>query len=441
MKFVKSVIKPIQIAILMMTVIIMTIFNYFQNRAIFKKLNLVSSEVNSKLAFAAIGGLIFAISVAIVLVIIAIVFRNKKKVKEIESTNVSEINLERDKKQEVFITKNNKDNNELIENVKNINEYTQEIGVSISELADFTDNQVVCIEQFSAALSEVSFGIQQTSGDAQQAATFVANVQESVGVFVESIKEVASIAAEFSHESENAKMTAKDGEKVIIDAINEMSNVSYRITGLVEHITLLGDSTYEIDKILDVINNIANQTNMLSLNASIEAARAGEYGKGFSVVARSIKELADKSKNATNNISIIIKNIQSSIEEAVNRSKDGLTELEAGMYLVKSTGDSIGKILTVVDKTYNHSITLTESTRVQDETSREILNSINELRSIIQNISSTTMEEAAGIEQVTSGIDMIKESIDELSAANSEITTLTDCVSDMTGKLVKNFEE
>lgn len=410
------------------------IFNYFASLSLITNLGYLKNDANSKLINLSITSLIFSIIIAFLL-IIAYVIYSKKIVKKHHSEDNDKDAVSYSPAVQDNVSLKNKDN--VLDICRNIDGYSEEIGASMSELSNFTDSQAAYIEQFSAALEEVSSGVQQTAENTQQAANFVSTIHGTVSILTESIGEVASAAEALTKESENARTAVKDGEKIITDAIGEMNSVSIRIKDLADSITTLGDSAEQVGRIIEVINSIANQTNMLGLNASIEAARAGEYGRGFSVVAKSIKELSDKSKDATNSISEIIRNIQDNIKEAIDKSNQGLLELESGMSLVKASGDSINNILYIVDTTHSYASSVTESTKLQDESSKEVMDSINELNNVVQEVSATTMQQSASIQQVASGVQTVKECIDELAAGTQEIVTLSSTISEESKQLME----
>lgn len=417
-------------ASLLVTILAQVIFTYFQIKSMLGDLGYSLANNSSKVLFTSLNSALLGIFIEAILIAIFVIY-SKKLSKDYFMQNAKKSNE----------TSPIKNKDGILELYRNIADNSEEIGASMYELSNFTDSQAANIEQFSAALEEISSGVQQTSENTQNASDFVMTVQGTVSILVESIEEVASAARALTDESESAKAAVKDGEKIVTDAINEMNNVSMRIKDLAGSIAVLGESTEKIGKIIDVINSITDQTNMLGLNASIEAARAGEYGRGFAVVARSIKELSDKSKEATDSISEIIRNIQECIKEAVDKSNIGLVELEEGMSLVKASGESIGKILYVVDKTYEYSTVVTESTKLQEESSKEIIDSVSELSGIIQDVSATTIEEAASIEQVVAGVEIIKESIDELVAGTQELTSFSNAVAGDSRKLIEAYEK
>lgn len=329
--------------------------------------------------------------------------------------------------------------NKNVELCNNLTDYSEEMSAALSQLSEFGDNQAANIEQFSAALEQISSGVQQTSENTEKSVEFVNNVKGSVGVLVESIEEVASVSNNMTNEAEKAQDAAENGKKVITNAIKEMSNVSVKVSDLVDYMTELGKTTEEIGKIVGMINSITEQTNMLGLNASIEAARAGEFGKGFAVVARSIKELSDKSKNATDGISKLILDIQNRINEAVGKSQEGLKQLKSGMALVEESGTSIENIVQVVHKTHEYSNTITESTKLQHESSKGILEYMDELNNNIAEIASTTMEESSGMQEISAGVETIKENIDELASGIKEINELSQYITGNSNELKANI--
>lgn len=406
-------------------ILIQAVFNYLRGMAMLKDLGYFNAESGIGLRNITVSSLLLSILIAIIFYVCFMIIPNKKNNKSINKENEEE-KLEEQKISDISKAKNN---DEALEICRELNSSTEEVSVSISELSNFTESQAVSIEQLSASMEEMSSGIEQTAENIQQASDFVSTIHATISVLTDSIAEVAEAAEVLTKESGNARVAVSDGNEIITTAISEMNNVSTRIRDLADSIVVLGKSAEEIGKIIEVIKNIANQTNMLSLNASIEAARAGEYGRGFAVVARSIKELSDRSKDATTNIADIIRKIQLDIKEAVDKSNKGLEELETGMSLVKASGDSISKILSVVDKTNQYGVSVTESTRLQDESRREVMESVDELTSVVKEISATTMEESASIQQIASGVEEVKGCIEELAAGTEEITTVTSAIS------------
>ena len=140
---------------------------------------------------------------------------------------------------------------------------------------------------------------------------------------------------------------ASKGADVVRQTINGMDNIRGQIQETSKRIKRLGESSQEIGSIVELINDIAEQTNILSLNAAIQAASAGEAGRGFAVVADEVQRLAERATNATKRIESLVQTIQSDTNEAVNSMEQTTAEVVAGARLAEDAGLALGEIETV----------------------------------------------------------------------------------------------
>ena len=138
---------------------------------------------------------------------------------------------------------------------------------------------------------------------------------------------------------------AEKGNDVVYSAIDHMNNISNKVATSSQVVSVLGDKSKEIGSILSLISSIAQQTNLLALNAAIEAARAGEQGKGFAVVADEVRKLAEQSASAAGNISLLINEIQKEIVNAVTAMDNGTIAVNDGIKMVNQAGKAFGEIL------------------------------------------------------------------------------------------------
>ncbi|UGB33261.1 methyl-accepting chemotaxis protein [Metabacillus sp. B2-18] len=187
--------------------------------------------------------------------------------------------------------------------------------------------------------------------------------------------------------------------KVIQDAVKRTSDVIQR----------LGERSNEIGSILDAITSIAQQTNLLSLNAAIEAARAGEHGKGFAVVAGEVKKLADESSQSANKIRQIISEIQADTKDTMGAMESVAAETNEGMNLVELTGTSFSHIF--------------ESTKKVAKEIEEIANSANGMLNRVDQLSSSIRESAKQTEITEESTQMVAASTEEQLASMEEITS------------------
>ena len=247
----------------------------------------------------------------------------------------------------------------------------------LDELADFADGdlrvQVTVTESFTGAIADsINFSIHQmramvskinaTSSDVSAAANQtrhsvsqlsdaslrqakeIADVSEAVNEMAISIDQVSYNAAESSSVAERSVGIASQGAIVVKNTIGGMDKIRGQIQETAKRIKRLGESSQEIGDIVSLINDIADQTNILSLNAAIQASIAGDAGKGLAVVADEVQRLAERSGAAAKQISALVKTIQSDTHEAVSSMEQTTAEVVQGTRLAQDAGVSLGEI-------------------------------------------------------------------------------------------------
>jgi methyl-accepting chemotaxis protein len=167
-----------------------------------------------------------------------------------------------------------------------------------------------------------------------------------------------------------------------------------------ESIGKLSDSVHQIGAIIEVIDDIADQTNLLALNAAIEAARAGEQGRGFAVVADEVRKLAERTGKATGEITTMIKGIQVQTGEAVSVMQSGIKEVDAGRQLADQAGDSLGQIVQMSQQVMDMIQQIATAAEEQSSAAEQISRTVEQ-------ISSVTKETAAGAEQSSAAADQL----------------------------------
>jgi methyl-accepting chemotaxis protein len=161
---------------------------------------------------------------------------------------------------------------------------------------------------------------------------------------IQNIEQIASHARNAQEISSHSEQLAGSGGQVILGVVDGMSRIAEAVNESSATITALGESSEEIHSIIQVINSIAEQTNLLALNAAIEAARAGEAGRGFAVVADEVRNLAGRTAQSTQEITSMIERIRSSTAQAVESMQTGVTRVNDGVALAHEAGSSINEI-------------------------------------------------------------------------------------------------
>ena len=229
-------------------------------------------------------------------------------------------------------------------------------------------------------------GANEQSAQASEVATAVEQMTKTI---FETTKNTTTAASA----SKNAGKVAVEGGKVVEETIKGMIRISEVVKQSAETVLELGRSSNEIGEIVQVINDIADQTNLLALNAAIEAARAGEQGRGFAVVADEVRKLAERTSKATQEIAGMIKHIQKDTDGAVQSMQQGTKEVENGKLLAEKAGDSLKEIITGAERVADIVTQVAAASEQQSRASEQITQNIE----LITNV---TQQSATGVRQI-----------------------------------------
>ncbi|WP_456276589.1 methyl-accepting chemotaxis protein [Bacillus sp. AK128] len=254
---------------------------------------------------------------------------------------------------------------------KSFNAMVTSLKEIVYQLSSSASNLASSSEEISASTEEIASGSQQQANEASSAAEMVKEMASAV-------ENVTKNAESTSQSAESTVDAANRGQHVVQETLEGMKLINERITEL-------SNKSIQIGDILQVIDEIAEQTNLLALNAAIEAARAGESGKGFSVVADEVRKLAERSKNATKEISVLIQSIQSNTKETVDAVNQGNEK-------TNNVGMTFNEIVLLVKKSAQMVAEIAAASEEQMAQSQEVLLAT-------QNIAAVSEETAAGVEQ------------------------------------------
>lgn len=245
----------------------------------------------------------------------------------------------------------------------------------IGRISDSSALLASASEQLSASSTQIAEGADRQSGQTAQVATAMEEMNATV-------IEVAKNSQQVSESARTAQHIALDGGKVVEQAISAMQEVSESTEITAETIKKLGRSSEEIGTIVSVINDIADQTNLLALNAAIEAARAGEQGRGFAVVADEVRKLAERTTKATKEISGMISTIQTETGKAVDAMAEGTQKVENGVTLANQAGDALKQIVTGVESVTDMISHIATSAEEQSSTTDEISRNMDSIAEV-----------------------------------------------------------
>jgi methyl-accepting chemotaxis protein len=256
---------------------------------------------------------------------------------------------------------------------------------TLVEIANASDQLASAAEELSAVTDESSRGLTRQNDEIQQAAT-------AVNQMTAAVDEVASNAVSTSEASRQATAEAEDGRQQVEQAVSGMSSMVVEINDSTQSVADLANQVREIGKVIDVIRGIADQTNLLALNAAIEAARAGEQGRGFAVVADEVRALAHRTQTSTVDIEKMIGEVQAGADGAVAAMNKSLTWANNTQTLAQNAGQALERITASVASINERNLVIASASEEQAQVAREVdRNLLN-----IQDLSTQT---AAGAHQ------------------------------------------
>ncbi|MGE5498111.1 MAG: methyl-accepting chemotaxis protein, partial [Syntrophothermus sp.] len=234
-----------------------------------------------------------------------------------------------------------------------------------------------------AAAGEMIFrSTDKMASDVNEQMRQVSEISYAAENMTQAIQKNAKSAESASNNAREAGGKALQGEKAVKDTIGGMNRISDVVINSAQQVTELGNSSKQIGNIIQVIDDIADQTNLLALNAAIEAARAGEQGRGFAVVADEVRKLAEKTTKATKEIDAMIRRIQQDTDTAVKLIQNGTQEAETGKNLAARANKSLEEIIVGTENVTAIISDVALENEKQAASSGEIIKSIEEISAI-----------------------------------------------------------
>lgn len=268
-----------------------------------------------------------------------------------------------------------------------------------------------------AQMTHTAKAISRSSGEALSA---VENTSASVEEITASVREVEEHARESSRMAEKVSESTSDtGMLAIVDAVEGMDHILSEVRKSSEIVQRLGSRSSDIEKVLSVIKDVTEQTNLLSLNAAILAAQAGEYGKSFSVVADEIRALSERTASSTREIGGIVKTIQKDIKDAVNSIESANVKVEEGNSMVLKVGNALKDILTSAQYSTEMTKAIERATEEQSLGLRQITSAIDDIRKMMHSIAKSTSEQDNALSYLLEGVGEVKE-VADLSKRGTE---------------------
>jgi methyl-accepting chemotaxis protein len=276
-----------------------------------------------------------------------------------------------------------------------LSEMNSEVMRSGQELTSSANELLAMVTQQNAGTNEQTSAIHETTSTVNQ---------------VRATTEQTNLRARAMSESATRSSTiAEEGQLIVNETITGMGLIRNQVEDIAENILALSEQTQQISEIIASVNDLAEQSNLLALNATVEAARAGEHGRGFAVVANEVRSLAERSKQATTQVRTILNDIQKATNAVVMVTEEGTKGVERGLQLIERTGATISQLNDVI---------------------RQNLGSAQQIMAVVQ-------QQNVGVDQVAQAMHNINEVTSQNTAANRQLQQSVENLNMMAGRFLE----
>ncbi len=317
---------------------------------------------------------------------------------------------------------------------------SSQVAGTVGQVAAGAGDQARSASDASAAMNELFNDVTRMGSGADQTAARLAETIATVQEMGQSIDSAADASSRVDEVATRAAQAADHGTRSVRETVTGMGRIKSAVEGAAVKVTELGAKGEQIGAIVETIDDIAEQTNLLALNAAIEAARAGEQGKGFAVVADEVRKLAERSSRATKEIAALITEVQKGTEEAVQAMQLGAAEVEQGTVLADRAGQSLDEIADSVAATKNAADSITAAVNALTGASHKVLAGIEEIGTVARQNAAVGQAMTRTADQTSGAVSSIAAIAEENSAAAEEVSAATEEMSAQAEELVDSAD-
>ncbi len=287
----------------------------------------------------------------------------------------------------------------LAEAIQESEQRAQAILEAHQTLMEKSIQQVELSAQLSSSAAELSATSRQQASGAAQQASAISEVTSTIEEMGYTARQIAQSAENVAQVAEQTLLAVGQGNAAVDEAVTMMEGIKGRVQELAEKVLALGEHSQRIGEIIEIMNDIADETHLLALNAAIESAAAGEHGKRFAIVAAEIKNLANRSMESAKEVRKIIAEIQRATNASVMAAEEGLKETERGVRKVYEAGRAMEEIVMLAQRTSEAAQEISMATTQQRTASEQIVETMREVAEVANQTAegSRQLAEAAAV--------------------------------------------
>ncbi|MHB8085639.1 MAG: methyl-accepting chemotaxis protein [Dehalococcoidia bacterium] len=306
---------------------------------------------------------------------------------------------------------------------------TQQIAESSQQVARGAADQATGMQSVLSAIEQLSRAIDQIAKGAQEQAQMIEKNVQVVSQVSTAIEQVSSHTQQAALNAKVAAESAQKGAGMARDTVTGMEHIKRTMDTASAKVNGLGERSREIGKIVATIDDIADQTNLLALNAAVEAARAGEQGRGFAVVADEVRKLAERASEATKEIASLIGGIQDGVADTVTAMQKGIKEVDSGFAVATKAGESLEEILQRAKEVGLQVEQISSASQQLIAMSTEMVKLSDNISAIVEQNTAATEEMAATAKDVSKSVESVAGVAEENSAATEQVSAAAEEIS------------
>ncbi len=320
----------------------------------------------------------------------------------------------------------------LVTNTVRVGDASRQIAATVEQVSAGARQEADNVSRTANSMAQMKSAIEGVAHGAQEQATAMTQASAIAQQINAAIEQVTASTQSMNRDSANAASAARAGVEVVGETLAGMDTIKVKVSASAAKVRDMGQRSDEIGAIVELIDDIASQTNLLALNAAIEAARAGEHGRGFAVVADEVRKLAERSSGATKEIGGLVRAIQSSAQDAVHAMDDGSREVEAEAQRAQAAGQALTEIVSAAESVREQVAAALAATTSMGAASHQLTESMDSVSAVVEENTAATEQMAAGSIEIADALSVVASLGQENGRAVSDVAQ---AASDIAGQV------